>query len=49
MAHPPHDLFGMLQHRLIVLDRFVPLPAVGRKDYVEGIAIHTSHRTIQRG
>ena len=31
----------MLQDRLVALDRLVPLPAVGRKDFVEGAALHT--------
>ena len=36
----------MLQHRLVALNRLLPLPAAGLKDFVEGAALHTSRRRV---
>lgn len=32
----------MVQHRLVTLDRLLPLPVVGLGDFEEGFALHTS-------
>ena len=32
----------MFENRLVTLDLLLPLPAAGRKDFVEGCALHTS-------
>ncbi len=36
----------MLQNRLVALDRLLPLPAAGLKDFVAGFALHTSRKRV---
>ena len=36
----------MFQDWLFVLDRLLPLPAVGLGDFVEGCALHTSRKLV---
>ena len=36
----------MVQNRPVALDGWLPLPAVGLKDFVEGFALHTSREGV---
>ena len=36
----------MVQNRPVALDGVLPLPAVGLKGFVEGLALHTSRRAV---
>ena len=38
---------GVVQNRPVALDSLLPLPAVGRKEFVEGEAIHTSRKSVK--
>ena len=40
-------MLGMLQNRLVALDRLLPLPAVGRMSFMVGCARHTFCRTVK--
>ena len=38
---------GMAQNWPIALDRLVPLPVAGLKDFVVGTALHTTRRRVK--